>query len=336
MNARQPINMHSYMRFSEVAQRCGLDVDDLLAYAGLYPDTQHRRNEKLPLQTIARLYQHGLQTARTGYFPVVLAECFSFDFFPEVETFLATSSHLGEASKLLHWLPELLLSELRFSLDTRQRNPQLSVQVCRLQTGAIDPFVLDSIEDSVTCCMLMFIRKLHVPVSSITLHFHHPAIEALQRFAASHDVRPRFSSGFTGLSGPAALWTHPIARRNNPIHSQTEIIIENVVHRLQRKQGISDCVRRELAKNPMTPMADIAADLQLSLRTLQRQLRAEGQTFQSLQNETLLELAQQHLKTPGLDMESVAAKLGFSDRHSFTRAYKRWTGVTPSRHRKDV
>jgi AraC-like DNA-binding protein len=29
-------------------------------------------------------------------------------------------------------------------------------------------------------------------------------------------------------------------------------------------------------------------------------------------------------------MESLSADLGFSDRHSFTRAFKRWTGLSPS------
>lgn len=333
MPTPQAIDMHSYLRFAEVAQRCGMDVDDLLDYAGLCPETQHRRTEKLPLDTIARVFEYGLQKATLGYFPVVLAECFSFDFFPEVETFLATSSHLGEASKLLHWLPELLLSELQFSVDTTAGNPQLSIRVNLPQTGRTDATILHAIEDSVVCCMLMFLRKLHVPLDGITLHFCHEATAPLQNFAANIGVCTQYTDRFTGLSGPASLWAHPIARRNNPIHSQTEIIIENTVQRLQRRQGISDAVRRELTKSPMTTMDVIAGRLELSVRGLQRCLQAEGQSFQSLQNAVLLELAQQHLKTPGLDMESIAVKLGFSDRHSFTRAYKRWTGVSPSRHR---
>lgn len=330
-----PINMHTYLRLSDVALRCGFDVDALLAHAGLHADTQHRRSERLPLKTVARLFEYGSQHGVERPFFLALAECFSFDFFPEVETFLATSNHLKEASKLLHWLPELLLDELRFTLGSPVDCPHMEValQGEHLKDLGI-PDLLNSIEDSVICCMLLFLKKLRLPLQGVTLHFRHSTQADLVRFAAEHKLLVRFDQAFSGLSGPADLWLHPIARQANPIHSQTEIIIEDAVQRLQRRRGISDCIRRELEKTPMTPLHDIADSLELSLRSVQRQLQAEGSSFQSLQNEVLLGMAQQHLKNTRLDMESIAVKLGFSDRHSFTRAFKRWTGNTPSEFRK--
>jgi len=104
---------------------------------------------------------------------------------------------------------------------------------------------------------------------------------------------------------------------------------------LQRRQRMSEWIKRDLRKNPMLSLSDIAERLGLSLRGVQRQLLAENASFQFLQAETLRELANHYLKSAQLDLESIAAKLGFSDRHSFTRAYKRWTGLTPSQYRRN-
>ncbi|MCE2680498.1 MAG: hypothetical protein LW629_08655 [Burkholderiales bacterium] len=90
------ISMHTYLRFSEVAQQCGFEVEGLLNHAGLKPDVQLRNNERLPLECLLKVFDHGMTHSKNNWFPLALAESFSFDFFPEVETFLATSSNLKE------------------------------------------------------------------------------------------------------------------------------------------------------------------------------------------------------------------------------------------------
>lgn len=336
----QAINMYTYLRLSDVAQRCGFDVEALLAFASLKADAQHRHSERLPLTTIARLFEFGIREGHQQYFPLALAESFSFDFFPEVETFLATSPDLEEASKLLHWLPQLILEELCIDLDPAGGLPrlQLKVEEALVMRGSprLDAGLLHSIEDSILCCILLFMHKLRVPLQGIVLHFCHAAHPALSAFAVRMGIAAVFGAGFTGLTAPHVLWRHPIAKPHNPIHSQTEIVIESVVQRLQRRQPLGDHLRRELRLAPMTSLAHMSGQLGMSIRKIQRQLASEGSTYQALQSAALTDLARQHLRNPSLDMESIAIKLGFSDRHSFTRAFRRLAGMTPSQFRKSL
>ena len=71
----------------------------------------------------------------------------------------------------------------------------------------------------------------------------------------------------------------------------------------------------------------------MSARTFQRQLNGEGASFSELladvrRNETL-----RRLKEGNLTITSIATDLGYSDQATFTRAFRRWTGVPPSRFR---
>ena len=82
--------------------------------------------------------------------------------------------------------------------------------------------------------------------------------------------------------------------------------------------------------------ADIASALHMSSRTMQRRLLDEGVNFQSLLQEARQKLADQYIRDENLSINEIAYLLGFSEQANFTRAFKRWTGVSPTRFRTDA
>lgn len=74
----------------------------------------------------------------------------------------------------------------------------------------------------------------------------------------------------------------------------------------------------------------VAATLGITARSLQRRLKDEGTTFQGVRDDLRRELAQTYLRG-GASIAEVSFLLGFSETSSFFRAFKRWTGTTPSR-----
>ena len=71
----------------------------------------------------------------------------------------------------------------------------------------------------------------------------------------------------------------------------------------------------------------------ISQRTLQRQLAHSGLTFTQLVDEARFVTARQ-LIVQGRKLADVAGDLGYADAGSFTRAFERWTGMTPQKYRK--
>ena len=73
----------------------------------------------------------------------------------------------------------------------------------------------------------------------------------------------------------------------------------------------------------------VAHDLTMSARTLQRRLRAESTTFQSILDSTRESLARHYLAESELSAGEISFLLGYADPRSFYRAVQAWTGQTP-------
>ena len=73
----------------------------------------------------------------------------------------------------------------------------------------------------------------------------------------------------------------------------------------------------------------------MSSRTLRRQLQNEGHSYQSLVRDFRADLAREFLLSTSMPAKEIAYLLGFDDVHSFRRAFKTWTGLTPGEFRTE-
>lgn len=94
-------------------------------------------------------------------------------------------------------------------------------------------------------------------------------------------------------------------------------------------QQVKTVLGRSLAGKRPT-LQDVARELGLSARTLQRRLTGVGLTFQQLVQETRRELARHYLKHGKAELNETAFLLGFEDANSFYRAFQRWEGTSPN------
>lgn len=76
-------------------------------------------------------------------------------------------------------------------------------------------------------------------------------------------------------------------------------------------------------------LANVARELGLNERTLQRRLSEKKATFQQCLDETRLEMADTYLRLPSLTIDDIAHRLGFSSDKAFRKAYRRWTNRAP-------
>ena len=79
---------------------------------------------------------------------------------------------------------------------------------------------------------------------------------------------------------------------------------------------------------------EVASALAMSSRSLQRGLQKEGASFKELLEQTREDLAMKYIDEPEISLIEVCCMLGFADQSNFTRAFKRWTGMTPAFYRQ--
>jgi AraC-like DNA-binding protein len=93
-------------------------------------------------------------------------------------------------------------------------------------------------------------------------------------------------------------------------------------------ETVGNLLRLQLADSPR--LVDIATELHLAERTLRRQLHGAGTSWQELHDRVRRDVAEQMLRRPGIRIAEVGAATGFQDAREFRRAFRRWTGRSPS------
>jgi AraC-like DNA-binding protein len=118
-------------------------------------------------------------------------------------------------------------------------------------------------------------------------------------------------------------------------------LLEERIQQLKGAQGseFSDDIRR-LLRTRLTSnhcsADDIAQLLAMHRRTLSRRLKDGGMGYRAIANEVRFEIARQLLTDTQVPLAQIAAALGYSEASAFTRAFRRWSGQTPTTWRDEA
>lgn len=80
----------------------------------------------------------------------------------------------------------------------------------------------------------------------------------------------------------------------------------------------------------------VAEQLCMSPRTLHRQLRKEGHSYQHIKDEFRKNIALNYINRPDLSINTIAALMGFQENSAFYRSFKKWTGLSPGKYRQQL
>ena len=171
----------------------------------------------------------------------------------------------------------------------------------------------------------------------------HPKRVEFQRAAAHRDMyeahfgcRVKFEAGRNALVFSKADIDRPFLTHNADLLAlvapQLEVELAQQLAEKTIVEQVKGILKRLLA-GQRPGMADVARELRVSSRTLQRRLAAEGVTFQHLMQEARRELARHYLLYSSLELNETAYLLGYEDANSFFRAFHHWEGTPPGQWR---
>lgn len=113
--------------------------------------------------------------------------------------------------------------------------------------------------------------------------------------------------------------------------------LDRVLREMPRETSLLAAVRRAVGaslKGGDPTLGAVAATLGVSARTLQRQIREHGLEFKALVDDTRRRFSLTYLRDRKNSLTEIAYLLGYSEVSAFNRAFKRWTGETPSHYRR--
>ena len=148
----------------------------------------------------------------------------------------------------------------------------------------------------------------------------------------------RFSADSCQLTIDTSTLVLPIAKADPGLRALLDRHAEELLAKHPRPDSIVDRVRSLIGAelNGGDPSLErIAHRLGLSGRTLQRRLREQGSSHNEVLDQMRKDLAQRYLQEPEMAVCEIAYLLGFSESSALHRAFKRWTGMTPSEFRRN-
>jgi len=172
-----------------------------------------------------------------------------------------------------------------------------------------------------------------IPLLGTTLRFGPPPHAGSYRLL--FDGPTRFNADTHSLLFDAGYLQLPVRRNEAALQRMLQRALLLTVRPYRRDRLLVEKVRQALAEHPehCRNAEELAQWLNMSARTLHRQLREEGSSLQALKDSVRRERASELLLRTQRPLKQIAAEVGFQNEKSFLRAFKGWTGQTPETYR---
>lgn len=226
---------------------------------------------------------------------------------------------------------QLLVDDVALSLQTDGQHACLQIEEVR----NIDPRMREF-------CFLTLLRNLHgfacwaidsrIPVLRATFS-HSPPLHHTS-YSLMFPGPVHFDSASTGICFEKEYLYLPIRRDEDALRTMLRRALPLIVLQYRKDRLLVERVRALLSQQQTAET--VASALNISVRTLHRQLKEHGTTLQSLKDQVRRDLAVQLLTRTTRSIKQIALSVSFQNEKSFTRAFCQWTGLSPDEYRRSL
>ncbi|CAN7482819.1 AraC family transcriptional regulator [Variovorax sp. LjRoot290] len=246
---------------------------------------------------------------------------------------LASSKTLGDAM-------DLCFRQLRQVGPVLQITSRVEGGTIKLRShdpaslGELLPFVAEFWRSS-NHAFLSHILEAPLPSSRMLLPY--PAPPHWRTYRQMFNCPVEFAAETMEWHFPESAWSLPLPNANPVLVKVCQRFCEQVLSEQPPGSELADSIRVILVNQPgrFPNIDEIAADLGMSLRTLNRRLASEGLSYQSIIDDVRRTLAVEYLERTALSVEEICERVGFSDPSNFRKAFRKWTGRPPSHFRTE-
>jgi AraC-like DNA-binding protein len=312
------------------AQR-GLRVDEALKKAQIEPKLLKKNNTRvtaMQMELMSGIAMQELDDEGLGWFSRRLP----WGSYGMLVRASLTSPTLGLA--LGRWCRHhgLLTDDIRVHVSERNGVATLQLDEVR-DLGVFREFCVVSVLRNAlgVACWLTDSR---IPLLTTHLRFAPPA--HADSYRVLFDGPTTFNAATHCLQFDAGYLALPVRRDEAALQQMLQRALLLTVRPYRRDRLLVEKVRQTLAQHPehSRNADDLAAWLNMSARTLHRQLKEEGASLQALKDGVRRDVAMAQLQRTSRPMKQIAEAAGFQNEKSFIRAFKGWTGSSPEAFRQ--
>ncbi len=198
-----------------------------------------------------------------------------------------------------------------------------------------------SVRHTLDAVMMFTLRELYTLVRQknrpIAVYLEYPRPERFMEYEKQFNCMVKFSQPYNAIIIDKQLMQQKIITSNYTLLQILVRYAHKQLEEIEQRSNFSSKVRHSILNmiKPQFPTIEqVAKNLNMSVRTLQRKLKGENYTFKKLLEELKQKLALDYLTNPKLTIKEIAYLLDYADSSTFIRTFKRWKGVSPSVYRR--
>jgi AraC-like DNA-binding protein len=312
----------------------GMDVPALFREAGLDIREMENARSRMPVDKVDRLWMLAEQQSKQPFIALTRATADKPTSFDTLAYSMMSCQNLAQAI-------ERLVQYCAVVSDAVDLRVVVISEGCRIEVTPMEPAQpgRTSRLDYTIVTFLAFCRWVtgH-EIIPLGVELTYPAPNELARHQLAFSCAPRFNAPSHALLLRKADLQLPLPTANAELSQLHDRVVQDYLRELH-PAGIE----RQLATSLVRGMAsgrlmrrDVASDLCMSDRTLQRKLANAGTSFQTQLDTLRRQLTENYLRDPKIPLAGIASLLGFAEESTFYRACQRWFQLSPKQAREDV
>jgi AraC-like DNA-binding protein len=314
-----------------VAEANKLDPTRFFSDAGLDPARIEEPRARFPFDTVCDAWQLLATLTEKTHIGLEAGQYYRpADLHALGITFLA-SANLLEALHRLDRYETVLNSNVDFDVLEEGRTIRFVCTSLDIPWGATR--IVEDLRNSVIVDLSR--EGIGEKITPVEVGFTYPQPVYLKPYRQLFDCPIKFSTERSYVSFTKQDATRPFTARNADLARGNDAILDGLLQTLP-DQNLVSRVKQIIAKSlpSGTPTeAAIAKSIYTSPRTLHRRLAEEQTSFREVMTEVRQELAEGYLQDKSIPITEISYLIGFSDVSAFSRAFKRWTGISPAAYR---
>jgi AraC-like DNA-binding protein len=331
---REVVHVDALRFFPELVKELGGDADALLRQARIDPEILGKRGAVLEYRAMVQLLELAASALQRPDFGLKLAALQSgTKVMGPVGVVMKNSATLGQALGYCkrHIHAYSLATRVRFEPDRANHRLFLGLEILLERT----PERRQVIEHGLMLANLNVMEITGGAARVREVSFRHQPLAAPGAYRAAFGCEVRFGQRADGIVFTEQDLLCPIVDPDERVYEMATTYIDARYPRttppmharvrglIARFLGSEDCTNER-----------IAAELCMHPRTLQRRLRAEGRSFESIKDEVRREVALTYLQQVDMPLTHVAEKLGYAEASVLSRSCFRWFSASPRQLRR--
>ncbi len=314
----------------KIIESYGYDAGDVFAGVGLTYDMLTKQGARIPHKTVDRLWKEATTLIKDSCLGLRGAEFWHPSHFNALGYAWLASSTLREALSRLERYIHMLSQDVGVQLDDTREG--LRFTLC-------DPLAHRVRTDLCMATVMVMCRLNFGPnLKPVAVRLVRPEPFCGEKFFAFFKGPVFFDAASDSLTLRKKDTDKPLPGGNPHLARISDHIIIGYLSALNSYDVVHRTQTAIVALLPSGVISEekVADKLYMSVRSLRRKLQEGGTSFRKLLDRTREELARQYICDEGVDLTEIAFLLGFSEHSAFSRAFKRWTGQTPSDMRREA